>query len=92
MLVDIYKAKKGFVFVKAGEDPANHVPDSVGYDRLVKKNHDATEQGVIGNPTNPNEAVNELDTKGYYHSSAGVNMNEAQSIKAPLDKNNLPGS
>lgn len=82
MIVDIYKANKGFVFVKAGEDPANHVPPDVGFGRLVKKNHDSTAK-AIGNPTNPNEAADSINSKGYYHSSAGVNIGE--SFQSPLN-------
>lgn len=92
MLVDIYKAKKGFVFVKAGENPTNHVPNNVGHSRLVKQNHDITTQGAIGNPKNPNEVINDINAKGYYHSLAHVDMGETQSIQAPLDKNNPPRS
>ncbi|WP_330544482.1 hypothetical protein V0242_11715 [Aeromonas hydrophila] len=91
MIVDIYKAKKGYVFVKTGDNPADHVPANIGFGRLIKKNHDSSAK-LTGNPINPNEAADSINTKGYYHSSAGVNIGESQSIQGPLDKNNPPRS
>ncbi|MFQ2317025.1 hypothetical protein ACK32N_07660 [Aeromonas caviae] len=87
MKVDIYKAKKGYVFVPVGQDPAKNVPADVGYGRLVKENH-TIQSGGIGLPKDFSVVQRDIETKGYYHSSAGVLMGESVSVNKPLDKDN----
>lgn len=91
MKVDIYKAKKGFVFVAEGKDPAKHVPDNVGHGKLVRKSHPIIE-GATGLPKDISVIGSDIDTNGYYHSSAGLIMSESISISGKLDKNNPPRS
>lgn len=88
MIVDIYKAKKGYVFVKAGDNPADHVPANIGFGKLVKKNHDSSI-----NSSNPNVIDDGINAQGYYHSTAiGSTIGSAINIQGTLDKNNPPRS
>ncbi|WP_273761221.1 hypothetical protein [Aeromonas hydrophila] len=76
MKVDVYKAKKGYVFVKAEEDPSHHVPAAVGFGKLVKENHDSSI-----NSSNPNVIDDGINAQGYYHSTTlVVNIGSAMNI------------